>query len=112
MEGKKMGKGLTDGMQILRTLVVGLGAVILSAVIVLITVGVVTDTVADGNIPLSGNATTGMTGAVVDLETTATTNVTTALSNLPLIFGILALVIVLAVIGWLVFGRNSKGADY
>jgi len=111
VDGKKMGKGLLEGMNILKGIGLALGGLLVVLIVALLIVGVLTESVADGNIPVSGNATSGITGAIIDLETTATTNVTNIVNNIPLIIGLVALVVVLAVIGWLVFKNNGKGSS-
>lgn len=110
VDGKKMGKGLLEGMDILKGIALGLGGLLLTIIVALIVVGTVTDSVADGNIPVS----TSMAGNITALETTATTNVTNITNNIPLIIGLVALVVVLAVIGWLVFGKkgSSSGSEF
>jgi len=104
MDGKQMGKGLSDGMKILIGIVLALGVLIVSTMITLLIVGVLGQTATSGNIPVSAGINTSITA----LETTTTTSVTAIMSNLALIIGLVALVVILAVIGWFVFGKNGK----
>jgi len=106
MDGKAMGKGLTDGMKILIGIVAGLGTLIVTTMIILLIVGVLGNTATSGNIPVSDGINTSLAG----LETTTTTNVTSLMNNVPLIVGLVALVVVLAVIGWMVFSKKDKGS--
>ncbi len=99
-----MGKGLTDGMKILKTIALGLGGLAIISVIVLLIVGVLAQTVAEGNIPVPNATNT----SVASVNTDVNTYVDSILDNLPLIIGLVALVVVLAVIGIWVYGRNSK----
>jgi len=101
-----MGKGLTDGMKILIGIVAGLGTLIVTTMIILLIVGVLGNTATSGNIPVSDGINTSLAG----LETVTTTNVTSLMNNVPLIVGLVALVVVLAVIGWMVFSKKDKGS--
>ena len=101
-----MGKGLLDGMGILKGIALGLGALAVIAILVLLIVGVLTKTVQDGNIPIN-NATYNV--SIPAINTDVNTYVDDVLDNLPLIIGLVALVVVLAVIGWMVFGRGKSG---
>jgi hypothetical protein len=107
MDGKQMGKGLNDGMKILIGIVLSLGVLIVSAIIILLIVGVLGNTATSGTIPVS----TAINTSIVALETTTTTSMTSIMSNLTLIIGLVALVVILAVIGWFVFGKNGKSAS-
>lgn len=102
-----MGRGLTDGMETLKKIGASLGALLVLFIVIYIIVGIFTKQVADGNIPVSGATNTSVQG----LETILSTNVTAILGNVPIIVGLVALVVILAVIGWLVFGKGKKGSE-
>lgn len=104
----EMGKGLTKGMKILIGIALALGSLATVLIVVLLTVGVLSNAATSGNIPVS----TGINTSIVAVETAVTTNTTSILGNLPLIIGLVALVVVLAVIGWMVFGsKKGKGSS-
>jgi len=106
MDSKQMGRGLTDGMDTLKKIGVALGALLVLLIVIYIIVGIFTKQVADGNIPVSSATNT----SIQALEATLSTNVTSILANVPIIVGLVALVVILAVIGWLVFGKGKSGS--
>lgn len=105
-----MGNALLNGMDILKGIAMGLGGLLVTVIIVLLVVGVLTNTVEDGSIPVSSSINTSVTG----LETTATSATTAITNNITLIIGLVALVVILAVIGFMVFksgkGKSSEGS--
>jgi len=110
MDAKGMGKGLTDGMKILIGIVAGLGTLVVTTMVILLIVGVLGNTATSGDITVSS----GINTSLSSLETDTTTAVSSLMDNLDLIIGLVALVVILAVIGWMVFkkGKGSKQADF
>ena len=111
VNASEMGKGLTQGMKILIAIMLALGTLAVTSIITLLIVGVLGNTATSGNIPVSDDINT----SIASVETAVTTSTTSVLANLPLIIGLVALVVVLAVIGWMVFskkGNSSDGVDF
>jgi len=110
MDGKKLGNSLESGMDTLQKLALGLGGLIMTIVITLLIVGVTTNVATSGDITVSSGVNTSLAAS----ETSLTTGVTAITGNLSLIFSLVALVVILGVLGWFVFGKKSGSgkADY
>ena len=104
VEGKQMGKGLLEGMDVLKGIALALISLVVILIIGLLIVGVLGQTATSGSI----NVSTGINTSIAGLETITTTNVTNITSNLQLIIGLVALVVILLVIGWMVFKKEGK----
>jgi len=107
VEGKQMGKGLLEGMDVLKGIALALISLVVVLIIGLLIVGVLGQTATSGNI----NVSSGINTSIAGLETITTTNVTNITNNLPLIIGLVALVVILLVIGWMVFKKKGSSSD-
>ena len=101
-----MGKGLTDGMDTLSVLINALIGIGITALLAIIVVGVFSNSVTSGDIPISASAVANVTA----VEGQVNEGVETAMSNIGLIFGLVALVVILVIFSIFRSGRKSKGS--
>ena len=110
MDAKGMGSALTSTMKVLAKIALIVGSLFASIMVLWLIIGAINNSAQSGNLPV----TTPTLTALNTTETAFGTSISAVTDNVTTVIGFVALVVILGVIGWVVFGRKGKSgsADY
>ena len=103
---EEMFGGLTKGMKVLIAILSGLAILLISVIIYLLFIGVLNYSVQNNNIPVSS----AVASDINDTEADFITYKDLIVDNLGLIIGLVALVVVIAVLGFMLWKKGKSGS--
>ena len=107
MAGKKLFGGLVDGMTVLKVILIGLATLLVGVIIYGLIIGTLNYAVQNNNIPVSD----AIKADVNDTEADYITYKDLIIDNLGLIIGLVALVVIIAVLGFFLWDSKKKGGS-
>ena len=99
-------KGIKQGGKVIYSLVLLGGSVFLLLMIYLLVVGSVNNVAQTNDIGITNDTLTNLNTTETAFDTTVVDNST---SNLGTVFGFVALAVIMAIFGWLIWGRRNNG---
>jgi len=107
MDASGMGNALTNTMNVLKKIAIIVGGLFATVMVLWLIIGAINQSAQSGNLPV----TTATLTALNTTETAFGTAMTSVTDNVGTVVGFVALVVILGVIGWVVFGRGKKGSS-